>query len=117
MTAGPDPALDRFLQNAALLIAKTAADAALLQAHLGQAMESPGAMPHPPDLVLLQSLDRMTQVLGDVATALDGAAAEVGGQTLQNWPQIAARLGLEQVLQTLQSGGGAQAEGEIDEIF
>ncbi|AUM73281.1 hypothetical protein [Paracoccus jeotgali] len=117
MTPGPDPALDRFLQNAALLIAQAAADAALLQAHLGQAMECGASMPHPPDLVLLQSLDRMTQVLGDVAAALDGAAAEVGGQTLQNWPQIAARLGLGQVVQTLQSGGGAQAEGGIDEIF
>ncbi|WBU54559.1 hypothetical protein [Paracoccus sp. SCSIO 75233] len=107
-----------LLRNAAQILRAGAADAHKLQLHLAAVMEA--EQRHrgvAADVALLQSLDRMTQILDDLAVALGLAAgSEIQGRVM-GWQEILHHLRLRHVAQTLSSGSTDHGKGGQIEIF
>ncbi|MBA4491831.1 hypothetical protein [Paracoccus sp. S1E-3] len=118
MTGRPDPLpLGRFLQNASDLLEATAKTAQNLQFHLAQFIEHmPDSPRQPPDLIILQSLDLMTQTLADLSTAFRATSRGAMEMPVPEWAEVVKQLKLEYVARALTCGGdrpGAESEVEL----
>ncbi|SDD63367.1 hypothetical protein SAMN05421538_10293 [Paracoccus isoporae] len=100
----------RFLQNAALLLGTARRDSEAVQRHLSECLglshlTRTGSL----NPQLLQSLDRVTQLLTELETAMASSAEMVRDDAIEPWPVLASRLRLQQVRDAL--GQGETATG------
>ena len=101
--------LGQFLTNAATLLDAMRGDAETVQMHLAELLEAFTAAAgcagrRQPDLVVLQSLDRLTQVMQDLSAAFLALSPRVAETGLGHWQTVAAGLKLEHVRQALGHG-------------
>ncbi len=111
--------LGRFLRNASDLLDATAKNAHNLQAHLAGFVQAEPDSPHNPlDLIILQSLDLMTQTLVDLSTAFLATSQGTMETPVTEWEDVVKRLKLEYVGRALTYGGGGEAGQASDvELF
>lgn len=110
--------LSQFLRNASTLLEDTAGDALGLQHHLADFMKTAPELPHSSlDLMILQSLDRMTQTLVDLSTAFSAASRCISEVPLEDWPDISGRLKLQSVSCALAHGEGRASAASHTELF
>ena len=95
-----------FLRNASELLDATAKNALDLQAHLASFMASgPDGHGQSLDLVIMQSLDMMTQTLADLSTAFIATSQRTEDVPVSEWGQVVDGLKLEYVGRALTYGG------------
>ncbi|MFD1795599.1 hypothetical protein FQV27_04525 [Paracoccus aurantiacus] len=124
MTEAPkDIPLGRFLHNASMLLDMTVRDAHGMQLHLAEfvnaaitASATPGNE-HAIDLTILQSLDRMTQVLSDLSAVFLAASQNVSDTSVPDWQHILAELKVKDVGQSLTHGSRGGAAASNVELF
>ena len=110
--------LGRFLRNASDLLDATAKTAHNLQSHLAQFMESEPDSPHQSlDLIILQSLDLMTQTLVDLSTAFLVTSQGTMETPVTEWEEVVKQLKLEYVGRALTYGGGGSGAVSDVELF
>lgn len=108
--------LGQFLRNASDLLDATAKNAHNLQTHLADFMETEPDSPHQPlDLIILQSLDLMTQTLVDLSTAFLATSQGTMETPVTEWEEVVKRLKLEYVGRAL-TYGGSGAAGPVSDV-
>ncbi|MFV0409443.1 MAG: hypothetical protein ACK5LJ_07015 [Paracoccus sp. (in: a-proteobacteria)] len=111
--------LREFLQNTAGLLNAINYDAHQLQLHLAELTAPRAATENAPpfDLIILQSLDRLTQVLSDLSIALALTSQQAPDFTLHNWQETLSELNLKQVREVLTHGENPQGGEPHVELF
>ena len=117
MTGAPSQLpLGQFLRNASDLLDATAKNAHNLQAHLAGFVAKAPDSPHQPlDLIILQSLDLMTQTLVDLSTAFLATSQGTMETPVAEWEEVVKRLKLEYVGRAL-TYGGAGGSGPVSDV-
>ena len=110
--------LGQFLRNASDLLDATAKNAHNLQSHLADFMKKAPESPHQPlDLIILQSLDLVTQTLVDLSTAFLATSQGTMETPVKEWEEVVKRLKLEYVGRALTYGGAGSVPVSDVELF
>lgn len=97
--------LGRLLRNSGLLLSAVRGDATALQQHLTEFIEAlPAEIAARLDMMVLQSVDQLTQVLDDLSVAFLAASGGLDEGRTDLWPIIMGELKLQKVRDALTHG-------------
>ncbi len=112
------PPLGGLLKNSGVLLNAVRGDATVLQQHLAEFIEAlPAEIATGLDMIVLQSVDQLTQILDDLSVAFLAASHDLAEGGLDTWPAVLCELKLQRVRDALIHGSDAGERKSHVELF